>query len=147
MKKSALNGSSFGESIGEHMAFKYIPEVEQPEAPPLKTNPQRSGGGWFRRLQRRVKLALAGNDDELRVENKTAISWLVYHNYHQLGIIDAQEQRVFKLNKHGSLSVRPYSGGDDVEYLILDLTMRIHRVDIYRRRMSKAIEIYDLRAS
>jgi hypothetical protein len=142
-----LNEPSFRESFGEHMAIKYTPEVEQPNAPPLKTNPQRSGGGWFRRLQRRVKLALAGNDDELRVENKTAISWRVYHNYHQLGIIDAHEQRIFQLGKHGSLRVRPYAEGDDVEYLILDLSIRIHRVHIYRRRVSREIELYDMRAA
>lgn len=129
------------------MAIKYAPEVEHPDAPPLKTNPRRSGGGWFRRLQRRVKLALAGDDDELRVENKTAISWHVYHNYHQLGIVDAQEQRVFRLDKHGSLSVRPCADGDDVEYLVLDLSLRVHRVRIYRRRVSKEIEIYEMRAA
>ena len=129
------------------MAVKYVPEVEQPDAPPLKINPRRSGGGWFRRLQRRVKLALAGNDDELRVENKTAISWRVYHNYHQLGIIDAHEQRVFRMDKHGSLSVRPCADGDDVEYLVLDLSLRIHRVHIYRRRVSQDIDIYDMRVA
>ncbi|TMF51535.1 MAG: hypothetical protein E6I32_02455 [Chloroflexi bacterium] len=129
------------------MAIKYVPEVEQHDAPPLKTSPRRSGGGWFRRLQRRVKLALAGNDDELRVENKTAISWRVYHNYHQLGIIDAHEQRVFRMDKHGSLSVRPCADGDDVEYLVLDLSLRIHRVHIYRRRVSQDIDIYDMRVA
>jgi hypothetical protein len=129
------------------MAIQYTPEVDQPGAPPLKTNPRRSGGGWFRRLQSRVKLALAGNDDELRVENKTTISWRVYHNYHQLGIIDAHEQRIFQLDKHGSLSVRPYADGDDVEYLMLDLSIRIHRVYIYLRHVSREIEIYDLRAA
>ena len=135
------------ESFGEHMAIQYTPEVDQPGAPPLKTNPRRSGGGWFRRLQSRVKLALAGNDDELRFENKTTISWRVYHNYHQLGIIDAHEQRIFQLDKHGSLSVRPYADGDDVEYLMLDLSIRIHRVYIYLRHVSREIEIYDLRAA
>src|SRR5437899_2558891 len=98
------------------MAIKISPEVERPEVPPLKTSPRRSGG-WFRHLQQRIKLALAGDDEELVVENKTAISWRVYHNYHQLGIIDADEQYIFHLNKDGSLSVRPCSEGADVEYL------------------------------
>ena len=129
------------------MAIKYTPGVEQPDAPPLKTNPRRSDGGWFRRIQHHVKLALAGNDDELRVENKTSISWRVYHNYHQLGIIDAHEQRIFRLDKHGSLSVRPYADGNDVEYLMLDLSIRIHRVHSYRRRVSREIELYDMRAA
>ena len=135
------------ERFGEQMAIKFTPEVEQPDAPPLKTSLRRSAGGWFRRLQQRVKLALAGDDDELRVENKTAISWRVYHNYHQLGIIDAQEQRVFRLDKHGPLSVRPCADGDDVEYLVLDLSLRVHRVRIYRKRVSSEIEVYEMRAA
>lgn len=129
------------------MAIKYTPEVEQPDASSLKTNPLRSGGGWFRRLQHRVKPALAGDDDELKVENKTAISWRVYHNYHQLVMIDAHEQRIIQLDKHGSLSVRPCVDGDDVEYLMLNLSIRIHRVQIYPRRVGRVIEIYAMRTA
>src|SRR6266852_1759862 len=90
------------------MSIKYAPEVEQPDVPPLETKPQRSGG-WFTRLQRRVKYALGGDDEALIIENKTEISWRIYHNYHWLGIIDARERQVFQLHKHGSLSVRPTS--------------------------------------
>jgi len=54
-----------------------------------------------------VKLAFAGDDEELEVENRTEVAWRVYHDYHQLGIIDAGERLVFHLVKHGSLSVRP----------------------------------------
>ena len=106
------------------MAIKYAPEVERPDAPPFETKPQRSDG-WFRRLQKRVKLALAGDDEELLVENRTDVSWRVYHNYHSLGIIDAQEQRVFKLHKHGSLSVRPFTDEGEVEYLVLSLDYNV----------------------
>jgi hypothetical protein len=126
---------------------QYAPEIERPEAPPLQTDPRRAGGNWFRRLQWRIKLALAGSDDELSVENKTAISWRVYHNYHQLGIIDAHEQRVFRLSKHGTLSVCPCAGADKAEYLMLDLSLRIHRVHIYRRRLSREVEVYDMRVA
>ena len=41
------------------------------------------------------------------LENKTEVPWVVYHNFHQLGIIDPGELLVFHLCKHGSLSVRP----------------------------------------
>jgi hypothetical protein len=129
------------------MAIKYAPEVERPDAPPLETKPQRSGG-WFRRLQQRVKLALAGDDEELIVENRTEVSWHVYHNYHWLGIIDAHEQQVFRLHKHGSLSVRPCEDNRvAVEYLVLPLNNDVTYVYIYRRRMSKDIEVYDMRVA
>ena len=108
--------------------------------------PQRSGG-WLRRLQRRVKLALAGDDDELVLENKTGVSWRVYHDYHQLGIIDAGEQRTFKLVKHGSLSARPYVEGENVEYLVLPLNQQVYRIFIYQRRMGQALEVYDMRVA
>ncbi len=125
------------------MAIKSPSRVE---TPPLETSPQRSGG-WFRRLQQRVRLALVGDDEELVVENKTQVSWRVYHDYHQLGIIDADERCTFRLSKHGSLSVRPCAEGDEIEYLVLPLSIRMRRVHIYRRRMSKDVEVYDMRAA
>lgn len=126
------------------MSIKYAPEVEQPDVPPLETKPQRSGG-WFTRLQRRVKYALGGDDEALIIENKTEISWRIYHNYHWLSVIDARERQVFRLQKHGSLSVRPTSEGDEVEYLVLPLNYDITRVHIYRRQMGKDVEVYDMR--
>ncbi len=126
------------------MSIKYAPEVEQTDVPPLETKPQRSGG-WFTRLQRRVKYALGGDDEALIIENKTEISWRIYHNYHWLGVIDARERQVFQLHKHGSLSVRPTSEGDEVEYLVLPLSYDVTRVHIYRRQMGKDVEIYDMR--
>jgi hypothetical protein len=128
------------------MATKYSPEVESPNAPPLETKPQRSGG-WFRRLQQRVRLALDGDDEELRVENETELSWRVYHNYHMLGIIDGGEERRFRLQKHGNLNVRPVDDGNEVEYLVLSLHLRVKRVKIYRRQMAKDLEVYDMRVA
>ncbi len=118
------------------------PDVRQEQ----QTSPRRSGG-WFRWLQRRVKLALAGDDDELVLENKTGVSWYVYHDYHQLGIIDAREQRTFKLIKHGSLSTRPYVDGENIEYLVLPLNQRVYRICIYQRPMGQAVEVYDMRVA
>jgi len=128
------------------MAIIRDPEVNQPHAPPLKTSPERSGG-WFRRLQRRIGLALAGDDEELILENQTAISWRAYHDYHWLGIIDPGESQTFRLDKRGSLSVRPSEEGDEVEYLVLPLDLHVHRVRIYHRHLAKAVEVYDLRVA
>ena len=128
------------------MATKYAPPVERPDAPPLETKPQRSGG-WFTRLQQRVRLALNGDDEELTVENKTDVSWRIYRDYHLLGIIDAGEDRTFRLQKHGNLNVHPVAQGDEVEYLVLPLTVRIRHVRIYRRQMAKDLEVYDMRVA
>jgi len=89
---------------------------------------------------------MAGDDDTLRVDNSTSIAWKIYHNYHLLGIIDPREQRDFQLTKHGSLNVRP-TGDEEVEYLMVPLNQHVHRVRIYKRRLDKTIEGYDLRAA
>jgi len=116
------------------------PEVDAPR----QTSPRRSGG-WLRRFWQRVRLALDGDDELLVVQNKTKVAWYVYHNYHQFGIIDAGERREFHLVKHGELSVRPVLDGEEVEYLVLPLTLKVRRVHIYYRQMGKEIEIYDMR--
>ena len=125
------------------MAIRIDPEIEQP---PVKTSPRRSGG-WFRRLQHRIKLALNGSDDELIVKNDTPISWRIYQDFHQLGVIDPAEELTFKLEKRGSLNVRPTADSDSVEYLVLQLDRRIYRVRIYRRRMGQDVEVYEMRAA
>jgi hypothetical protein len=94
-----------------------------------------------------VKLAFAGDDEELEVENRTDVSWRVYHDYHLLGIIVAGERLIFHLVKHGSLSVRPSEEGDNVEYLVLPLSLKVHHVQIFRRRMGKELEVYEMRAA
>lgn len=125
------------------MAIQTKPEVEQPTP---ETSPRRSGG-WFRRLQHRIRLAMRGDDEELMLENSTNVPWRVYHDYHQLGIIDAGEYQLYRLNKRGSLNVRPLAEGDEVEYLVLSLNEHVRFVRIYRRRLEKDVEIYDMRAA
>lgn len=127
------------------MAIKIAPELEPP---PTQTKPERQrSDGWFTRIQRRVKLAMSGDDEELLVVNHTAISWHVYHKFHQLGIIDPGETVLFHLRKRGNLNARPNLGSDAVEYLVLDLNSEIQRVEIYRRSMGKELDVYDMRAA
>jgi hypothetical protein len=128
---------------GDYMAIQTTPEVE---TPPTRTSPKRSGG-WFRRLQHRVRLAMAGDDEELMLENRTEIPWRVYHDYHQLGIIDAGEYQIYRLAKRGSLNVRPVADSDEVEYLVLSLNEHVRFVRIYRRQMGEEVEVYDMRAA
>ncbi len=122
------------------MAIYTPPEVDTPR----QTSPRRSGG-WLRRFWQRVRLALNGDDELLVVENKTKVGWYVYHDYHQLGIIDAGERREFHLVKRCELSVRPVLDGEEVEYLVLPLTIKVSRVYIYYRQMGKEVEVYDMR--
>jgi hypothetical protein len=121
---------------------------EEPEAPPTQTRPQRQDeSGWFTRVRNRVKLAMAGNEEALLVANETAVSWHVYHKYHLLGILDPWEQRTFHLRKNGNLNARPNLESDASDYLVIDLHTRIQRVEIYRRQLGQAVEIYDMRAA
>ncbi len=129
------------------MAITYPPEVE--EATPLttETKRQRRAGGWSLRPQPRIGLNLGSDDELLLLENITNIPWVVYHNYHQLGIIDPDELLLFHLCKHGSLQVRPCAKDDTVEYLMLSLNYYVNQGYIYRRHMSKELEVYDMRAA
>lgn len=127
------------------MAIKIAPELEPP---PTQTQPERKrSDGWFTRIQHRIKLAMSGDDEELLVVNNTLLSWHVYHKFHLLGILDAGETYTFHLRKRGNLSVRPSQESDATEYLVLDLTSRIHRVEIYRRSIGPSMDVYDMRAA
>lgn len=129
------------------MAIQISPELEPPQT---KTKVERRrSGGLFTRMQRRIKLAMFGDDEELLVVNSTAVRWHIYHKFHQLGILDPGEARLFRLRKRGNLNARPDQGrpGDAVDYLVLDLSSRIERVEIYRRSIGQTLEIYDMRAA
>ncbi len=78
------------------------------------------------------------------VENTTELAWRIYHDYHLLGIIDAHEERTFRLSKRGTLNVRPLEG-ENVEYLVLSLNDSMHFVRIYRHHLGKNIEVYDMK--
>jgi hypothetical protein len=126
------------------MAITYVPEEEELDAPPTEPKTARRLGGWSLHPQPRVGLDMGSDDDMLMIENKTIISWVVYHNYHQLCVIDPSELLVFHLCKHGTLNVRPTGKEDTVEYLVLSLTYTVNLVHIYKRQMSKDLEIYDM---
>jgi hypothetical protein len=129
------------------MAITFPPEVEETSSLPIETKPQRRPGGWSLRPHPRVALNLGSDDELLMLENRTDIPWVVYHNYHQLGIIDPDELLVFHLYKHGSLQVRPCAKDDTVEYLVLALNYYVNQVYIYRGYMTKELEVYDMRAA
>lgn len=117
--------------------------------PPTETQTKRRVGGWSLRPRPRIGLDLGSDDEMLLLENKTLVSWIVYHNFHQLGIIDPDELLLFHLCKHGNLNARPCAvegKNDAVEYLVLPLNYNTNQVYIYQRQMTKELEIYDMRA-
>lgn len=126
-----------------------IERIEEIDAPDPETQTLRKRGGWSLRPQPRIGLDLGSDEDLLLIENLTDMRWMIYHNYHCLGIIDAGELLVFHVHKHGSLSTRPYNPttGDAVEYLTLPLTYDVTYVHIYRRHMSKDVDIFDMRVA
>ncbi len=126
------------------MTITYAPEIEELDAPPTETHPQHAPGGWSLQPQPRIGLDLGSDDEMLLIENETSIPWLIYKDYHQLGIIDPNELLVFHLCKHGSLNVRPMNTQDTVEYLVLSLDYFVNKVLIFKRQIGTEIEIYDM---
>jgi len=123
----------------------WLPEGD-PDSPPTQTKPQRQeGDGWLKRIKQRIKLAMEGDDEELQVENSTAVSWHIYHKFHLLGILAPWETRTFRLRKSGNLNARPKQESDASEYLVIDLNSHLQRVEIYRRQMGAMLDVYDMR--
>jgi hypothetical protein len=116
--------------------------------PFTQTKPQRQDSdGWFTKIKHRIKLAMEGDDEPLEITNMTAVSWHVYHKSHLLGILDPWETRTFRLRKSGNLNARPNLESSAVEFLVVDLTARIQRIEIYRRQMGQVVDVYDMRAA
>ncbi len=132
--------------VNVRMAAICAPAIEQSSPLPTETLPQRRAGGWSLHPQPRVGLNLGSDDELLLLENKTDLPWVVYHKFHQLGVIDPGELLAFHLYKHGTLQARPCASQDSVEYLVLSLHYNTYQVSIYRRRLSDDVEVFDMRA-
>lgn len=130
------------------MPLTYAPDIEELDAPTTETETKRQRGGWRLHPLPRIGLDLGSDEELLMIENLTTVRWIIYRNYHRLGIIDVDELLVFHVHKHGSLSVRPYEDdGDAVEYLTMPLTYDVIYVHIYRRAITEGVDVFDLRAA
>ncbi|HEV2583196.1 MAG TPA: hypothetical protein VGT44_20210 [Ktedonobacteraceae bacterium] len=130
------------------MPVTCTPDIDELVPPETETQTLRQRGGWRLRPQPRVGLDLGSDDELLMVENMTGVRWIIYHNYHRLSIIEANELLVFHIHKHGSLSARPYEDSSNaVEYLVLPLNYSVTYVHIYRHSISQGIDVYDMRVA
>lgn len=123
------------------MAITYVPTVDLP----TETQPKRQHGGWTPRPHPRIALGLGSDDELFLLQNETNVSWVVYHDFHQLGIIDPGELLAFHLWKHGTLSIRPCATRDSVEYILLKLNYDVDLVSIYKHAIAPGVEVYDMR--
>ncbi|MGI8826791.1 MAG: hypothetical protein ACR2JC_14295 [Chloroflexota bacterium] len=69
--------------------------------PALQSNRWRLRFPW-------VKTAVSAPtyDGQLLIANRTDLTWLVWHNYHSLGRLDAGDQRHVRLIRAGTISAR-----------------------------------------
>ena len=67
---------------------------------------------------------------ELLIANRTDHTWLVWHNCHGLGLLDAGDERHVRLVRAGTLSTRKLVADADSEYLLLSLSPDLLGVEI-----------------
>jgi hypothetical protein len=103
------------------------PQVEAvPEPHPhLQPNRWRFHFPW-------VKTAVSAPtyNGELLLANRTDHTWLVWHNYHGLGLLDPGDERHVRLARVGTISARKLVADADSEYLLLSLTPDLLGVEI-----------------
>ena len=67
---------------------------------------------------------------ELLIANRTNQTWLLWHNYHSLGLLDAGNERHVRLVRAGTISARKLVADLDSEYLLLTLSPDLLGVEI-----------------
>jgi len=67
---------------------------------------------------------------EILLANRTRRVWMVWHNYHNLGTIEPEEERRVRLVRTGTISARLFTGGADAEFILLPLTPTLQGVEI-----------------
>jgi hypothetical protein len=60
-------------------------------------------------------------NDELLIANRTDRTWLLWHNFHSLGLLDAGDQRYVRVVRAGTISARELVAGPDTEYILASL--------------------------
>lgn len=79
----------------------------------------------------------------LLIANRTEKTWLLWHNYHSLGMLEAGIERRVRVVRTGTLSARQLLAGPQAEYLLVSLAYELVAVEI--ADISGGEGIYELR--
>lgn len=79
----------------------------------------------------------------LLIANRTEKSWLLWHNYHSLGLLEAGTERRVRVVRAGTLSARQLLAGPQAEYLLVSLASDLIGVEI--AEISGGEGVYELR--
>lgn len=95
-----------------------------------KTSPAPQRDRWRYRFPW-VKTAVSAPtyNGEILIINRTDRTWLLWHNYHQLGPFDPVDERRVRVVRMGTISARPLTD-TDAEYLLLSLHPSTDGVEI-----------------
>lgn len=69
-------------------------------------------------------------DGEILIANRTGQTWLLWHNYHSLGLVDPGTERQVRVARVGTLSARVLAAPADSEYLLLALAPDLSGAEI-----------------
>ncbi len=79
----------------------------------------------------------------LLIANRTEKTWLLWHNYHSLGMLEAGTERRVRVVRAGTLSARQLLAGPQAEYLLVSLAYDLIGVEI--ADISGGEGVYELR--
>jgi hypothetical protein len=87
--------------------------------------------GWrFRFPWVKTAVSAPTYDGELLIANRTDATWLLWHNYHSLGLLDAGAERRVGLVRAGTVSARKLVADVNSEYLLLSLSPDLQAAEI-----------------
>lgn len=93
-----------------------VDPVPEPR-PDLQPNRWRFRFPWVK-----TAVSAPSYNGEILIANRTYETWLLWHNYHNLGLLDPGDTRLVRLVRAGTLSARQLVADVSSEYLLLSLS-------------------------
>src|SRR5579884_1536277 len=107
-----------------------VDDSHQSDAVP-EPHPHLQPSRWqFRFPWVKTAVSAPSYNGELLIVNRTRQRWLVWHNYHRLGLFDAGDIRHVRLVRAGTISARKLVTDVNSEYLLLALSPTLFGVEI-----------------